>query len=274
MFNRKESRLLWIWLAVAALALDLAITAFVLWRAYKRRRLVARLRQPFAEASQGSVPPRVRAYAEAAGAVVEAGKLIRIKQSCSLRFQPDQSWHELKAESLVAVQQPGFIWQGSIKAGPLPLVSVVDAFVCGKGLLDARLLSLLPLAQAEGEAADLAEAMRYLAELPWAPDAILQTPGLTWLEQADGGFTVEAQTASGPARVTLWLDENGGRVRAENRPRAVKGGAVPTPWEGRFWNPQRIGQRLLPSEAEVAWILPEGPFVYWKGRLLDYKIDF
>lgn len=265
--------MLWIWLAVAALAVDLLITGFVLWRAYKRRRLLAALRKPLAEAQLGSLPPAVRAYAEAAGGVVEAGRLIRIKQACSLRFQPGQSWYELKATSQVAIRQPGFIWQGSIKAGPLPLISVVDAYVSGQGLLDARLLSLLPLAQAKGEAADLAEAMRYLAELPWAPDAILNAPGLTWREQADGSFEIATQTASGAAKVTLWLEETGCRVRAENRPRAVPGGAVPTPWEGRFWNPQQIGARLLPSEAEVAWILPDGPFVYWKGKLLDYRIE-
>lgn len=264
--------MLWIWIAVAALALDLAITGFVLWRAYKRRRLVAALRRPSAQARQGALPARIQAYAQAAGGTAEGGSLIRIKQACSLRFQPEQSWYELKAESLVSLKQAGFIWQGSIKAGPLPLVSVVDAYVSGEGLLDARLLSLLPLAQAKGEAADLAEAIRFLAELPWAPDAILKTPGLTWREQADGGFEVETETASGPAKVTLWLDESGAKVRAESRPRAVKGGAVPTPWEGRFWNPQRVGDRLLPSEAEVAWMLPEGPFVYWKGKLLDYRI--
>ena len=264
----------WIWLVVAAVALETLVTAFLLWRLYQRRRLISGLRKVRAVAEPSALPPRLRAYAEAAGAEPAASGLIRIRQDCEIRFQPDQSWHQLKAESLVSLGAPGFLWQAKAKAGPITLVSVIDAFVAGEGLLDARLLSLVPLARAKGEAADKAEAMRYLAELVWAPDALLSSPGLTWQELPDGSIEVQTETKSGPTRVRFMLDETGcGWVRAEDRPRAVSGGAVPTPWEGRFWNPQRVGSRLLPSEAEVAWILPEGRFVYWKGRLLDYQIE-
>ncbi len=266
--------MLWIWIAAVLVVLDLAVTAYLLWRALKRRRLIAALRRPAEGAVGQALPPPARAYAEACGAVEGARGLVRLTQRCSIRFQPDQDWHELEAQSWIATEAPGFVWQASMKAGPLPLVQVIDAFVAGEGLLDARLLWLLPLAHAQGAGADRAEAMRYLAELPWAPDALLSVSGLIWREVEEGSLEVECPTRAGPARVRLTFDREGGvSVRAEDRPRAVAGGLVPTPWEGRFWNPQPIGGRRLPSEAEVAWLLPEGRFVYWRGTLVDYRLE-
>ncbi len=262
----------WLWLVALLVGVDLLVTAVLLWRALKRRRLIARLRRAEPPAVTAELPGALRRYAEACGAEPGARGLVRLKQHCELRFAPDQSWHEMEAVSLVATGSPGFVWQASMKVGPLPLVQVVDAFVEGRGFLDARLLSLLPLAAAKGAAADRAEAIRYLAELPWAPDALLSVPGLTWQEVDSETVAVELPSGGGAARVSLRFGEDGSvTARSEARPRATSGGLVPTPWEARLWNPQQLGGRRLPSEGEAAWLLPEGRFVYWRGRLTDYR---
>lgn len=49
--------------------------------------------------------------------------------------------------------------------------------------------------------------MRYLAELPWAPDAILFNTHLRWRKESAGHFIVGAGTREVAAEVTLMLDQ-------------------------------------------------------------------
>jgi hypothetical protein len=58
-------------------------------------------------------------------------------------------------------------------------------------------------------------------------------------------------------------------VRAEARGRTVEGRVIPTPWQGRFWEYNERGGMRVPLEAEVAWLLPDGPEPYWRGRIVE-----
>ena len=63
-------------------------------------------------------------------------------------------------------------------------------------------------------------------------------------------------------------------VRAEARGRTIAGTTIPIPWEGRFSNYElREGMRI-PFEGEVAWILPEGPKYYFRGRVTKLNYEF
>jgi hypothetical protein len=63
-------------------------------------------------------------------------------------------------------------------------------------------------------------------------------------------------------------------VRAAARGRTVQGKVVPTPWEGRWRNYEvREGTRV-PTEGEVAWLLPEGAKPYWRGRISRLVYEF
>jgi hypothetical protein len=58
-------------------------------------------------------------------------------------------------------------------------------------------------------------------------------------------------------------------VYAHDRPRSVGDREVPTPWEGRWLEyGTREGMRI-PIRGEVAWLLPEGRQIYWKGRITE-----
>ncbi len=265
--------MIWILLLVAAIALDVALVLLVLAFARKAKRMIARLESATVEESAEEPPELARRFAERCGAAKSAPRLIRLRQRCEMRFQPGQSWHALEAESAMSPRAPGFVWQAKLKVGPVPLVSVIDAYVQGIGLMEARVLSLVPLARSRGGAANRGELMRYLAELAWVPDAILHNPELDWRPLAEDCLEVSAPCAGGPARVRLFFEEGDMvRAEAEDRPRAVDGGVEPTPWQARLWDYRSIGERRIPCQAEVAWILPEGPFVYWRGEVMDYLV--
>lgn len=60
-----------------------------------------------------------------------------------------------------------------------------------------------------GPDAGLGELMRYIVELAWAPDAILQNSSLAWREIDKWTVEVAAMSDGGVARVALSFDENG-----------------------------------------------------------------
>jgi hypothetical protein len=52
------------------------------------------------------------------------------------------------------------------------------------------------------------------------------------------------------------------------RPRRVPGGTFsPTAWGGDFSDHADFDGLRLPAAAETWWDLPEGRFVYWRGRV-------
>jgi hypothetical protein len=56
--------------------------------------------------------------------------------------------------------------------------------------------------------------------------------------------------------------------------RMVGDDIVPTPWLGRFWNYGKRGGMLVPLDAEVAWVLPEGEKPYWRGHIAEISHEF
>jgi hypothetical protein len=63
-------------------------------------------------------------------------------------------------------------------------------------------------------------------------------------------------------------------LRAEARGALIDGVNVPTPWEGRWsYYELRDGMRV-PIAGEVAWMLPAGPWPYWRGQITSITYEF
>ena len=62
-------------------------------------------------------------------------------------------------------------------------------------------------------------------------------------------------------------------VQAAARARTVNGAVVATPWQGRFWAHELRDGMCVPTQGEVAWLLPEGPLPYWRGRVTAISYD-
>jgi hypothetical protein len=120
-----------------------------------------------------------------------------------------------------------------------------------------------------------AEAMRYLAELPWVPHAIVANRELEWRELDSAIVEVATRVASARVAVRLHFDAAGDVLgaAADARPRQVGKTTVDTPFSGRFGEPQVVGGLRVPTTGEVAWEQPDGPFTYFRGRLTGLEID-
>src|ERR1700737_585298 len=111
-------------------------------------------------------------------------------------------WMSFSAKQTIATRECAFEWLA--RAGPLGMVSVCDALKDGEGRLDVLALGIIPIARAEHSSALMrGELMRYLAELAWAPDAILLNTELRWREDGPDRLAVSAGVGETAAEVTL-----------------------------------------------------------------------
>lgn len=226
-----------------------------------------------------NLPPPVRRYFHAVlkdgQPVVSAARLTHEGQFNMGETQA--KWSRFTSSQVVITRRPGFDWDGRIAMAPGLNVFVHDAYVAGEGILHAKLLGLLTLADIRGtpEAAQ-GELMRFLAEAAWYPTALLPSQGVRW--EAIDSMSARATLTDGATTVSLdfHFDAEGllSGVRAAARHRTVNGVLVATPWQGRFWGHELRGGMRIPLEGEVAWELPEGLWPYWRGRATEITYEF
>lgn len=240
--------------------------------------LAARLHDtPATRDVEDRLPPVVADFARRAGA--KPGSALRVAtfaQDGELRLRQGGRFAPTVAWQAIALGRAGFVWDARQSLGPVRVLRVVDAFVGAEGVLDARLFGSVPVARLSGGELTLGEAFRYLAELPWAPDAILGNPDLAWRVTGPDTVEVRLATQGGTARVTFRLDAAGDIVGMEAKGRPARDGAgrmVRLDWQGRFGDYRQIGPRRLPEFGEVGYVWPgHGYEPYFRGRIRDYRL--
>jgi hypothetical protein len=187
-----------------------------------------------------------------------------------------EKWKRFTSTQRVIAQRPGFDWEARIEMMPGFTARVHDAYIAGEGILHATLFGLVSLVSLRGtpEIAQ-GELMRFLAEAAWYPTALLPSQGVQWSAVDD--FSANATLKDGETTLTLLFRFANGlitSVRAEARGRTVGGAVIPTPWEGQWSNYELHDGICIPTEGEVAWLLPEGPKPYWRGRITSVRYEF
>ena len=197
--------------------------------------------------------------------LTQAGEMVRRPSEKPLAFTALQE---------LAVREVGFEWRAAFGPNRLVRLTVVDRYRDGEGSLSARVWGLVPVSRSTGPETDRAEAIRYLAELPWVPHAIASNRELSWRELDDGSVEVSTLVAGRPASVRFSFDDEG-QIGAVSgiRPRLAGKAAVETPFAGSFGDYVQLGGVRVPGRAEVSWELPEGPFTYWRGEVASLVVE-
>jgi hypothetical protein len=225
-------------------------------------------------ADRPELPALVRRYlARALPLGEKVPRQIRVEQVGEMWQKPGGRALRFRAVEEFAVEQVAFSWRARFAIFPLVSIRVTDRYAAGEGLLEARVLGMRVMRQRGQETAE-GEAMRYLAEIPWVPHAILANRELEW--RGLDARSVEVATRVGSARVAVRLefDDSGDIVRAfaDSRPHLEGKAIVPRPWGGKFSDYEVIGGIRVPSRAEVRWELPDGPFTYWRGAVTSLDL--
>jgi hypothetical protein len=218
------------------------------------------------------LPATVRDYVERVlPDGVGSGQTVRVEQVGEMVLKTGGGARRFTATEEFAVDRVAFAWRARFPIlGPLS-VRVVDSYDAGNGLLEVRLLGL-PLQRKRGPELAEGEAYRYLAEIPWAPQAIVANPQLEWRQLENR--SVEVATRVRERRLAVRLRFNDTREIAQTfaeRPRAESGNLA-VPWVGEFHDYRKLGGALIPTRGEVRWELPEGPFTYWRGTITSFEL--
>lgn len=247
-----------------------------------------------AELTSGKVAPQVKTYSiqELEGVpepvqryfqtVLNDGQAlirhVRIKHRGSFNMgETDNNWQPFTSDQLVATYPRGFIWDASIRMAPLMTVSVVDAYVAGRGVLEAKLFGLITvMKQPQSPELDQGELLRFFAETAWYPTALLPSQGVEWQAVDASRATATLADRGTIVSLTFTFNESGliESVRSDDRFRAANGKQIATPWEGRFWDYVERDGMLVPNAGEVAWLLPEGSRPYWRGDIADIHYEY
>lgn len=260
-------------LAVLVLAVAAGGVGSMLWSRATRQavdRVVARAGPPPA-APTLELPPPVGRYLDRAipgGAPI---RVARIRQEGEFLLSPPDGWAPFSATQLFTVSPPAMVWDATIRMAPLVSVRVRDSYIDGVGSMNAAVLGVFTVLEDSGPDA-MAEASlaRYLAEGAWFPSRLRPSAALRWTAVDDS--TALATLADGDLAVTLEFRFEGTEIRAVYAERRFRGQAEdPTwaPWIGRFRSYQAMDGFVIPTEAEVAWIIDGEERPYWRGEITD-----
>jgi hypothetical protein len=240
--------------------------------AWHIRDLQARLAHgPVQIGARADLPPEVAALARRMGAQTN-GRPVRFTQVGHMWSAPNERPVSFTASQAASTTNTGFIWHAHM--GPGGPIQVIDYYVDSAGGLEVSAFGIVSLTSRIG-GADMAmgEVLRYLAELPVNPDAILMNRSLKWSVISASEIAVSAAVkGADPVTVTFTLDPTGlpQSVVAVSRPYLDRGTVRPLPWTGRFSRYERFEGRLLPRNAEVAWIIEGREFIYWRGVMQEW----
>lgn len=191
-------------------------------------------------------------------------------------MQQGGAWRTFTAVQHVTANPPGFVWDARILFAPGVVAHVVDLYHRGEGALQAHLLGIVPVANEEpSEELNHGELMRYLAEGPWLPSALLPREVLVWEATSETSARATLRHEGTTVAMEYFFDDAGDVMRVEgDRPRTLEGGGSEMRrWVGRFWNYAERGGLRIPLEGEVGWVMEDGLELYWRGRIEHITFD-
>lgn len=218
-------------------------------------------------------PPMVSDLALRLGADPDyAFDTVAFSQTGKMRISlKSRLWLPFTARQTMSVRSCAFVWNARFR--PLGYMTVTDALEDGAGRLDVTALGMIPVSRSKPSAAlTRGETIRYLAELPLAPDAMLHNGNLTWREIDASTLAVTTGSGDTACEVVLGLGPDQRIISAFCADRAASATPpfAPMPWRGAFADYRKQNGRWIPTVAEVGWVIDGKDDIYWKGCMQDW----
>lgn len=196
-----------------------------------------------------------------------------MSQAGGFRAKPEMNgWSDMAALQVFSTNPRAFVWDASISVTQGISIQVRDSYIGGKGAMRVKLISLLPLVDAES-ADELNEGalQRYLAEAVWFPTALLPSQGVTWSAMTSNKAWACINDSGSTASLEFEFNSAGEivSVYSPGRYREISGKYEKTPWKGYFSDYREIDRYLIPTSARVEWHLHDRIYPYWQAKLHD-----
>jgi hypothetical protein len=280
---------MWIkWIAIVGVLIIVCLGIAALYSSYRWRSNTNKLRAELMDGRQ-AIKPQIYDTKEIENLPAPVQRFFRtvlkdgqaivavVKLSQQGQFnmsETEAKWSPFTATQLAITQRPGFDWDARIQMTPGLNVFVHDAYVLGKGNLQASLLGLFTLAKMhDTPELNQGELLRFLAEATWYPTALLPSQGVRW--EAIDDTSARATLTDGATTVSLVFQFNAeGAIATMRADARYRDKLTAMPWYGRFWNYSVCNGMLIPLEGEVGWEHPEGIRLYFKGRVTEINYEF
>jgi hypothetical protein len=192
----------------------------------------------------------------------------QVEQRGDFAMKPGE-WRRMRASQTFWASPPGFVWDATISMAPGVNIRVRDGYFGGSAKMKGSIAGLIPIVD-QADTPGLAEGslLRYLAEAPLLPTALLPGAGVQWTAIDD----TTARATLSDAGVTVSMNAHFGaageitRISAL-RFRDVNGIGVPTPFEAVWSDYLRVDGMMIPTAGEAMWLLREGPHSFWRARI-------
>ena len=217
------------------------------------------------------LPEPVQRWLRYSGVIGRARpRAVRLKQRGEFRLE-GRDWMPFEAEEYYTTNPPGFVWIVSMQMAPLISVTGRDQYRDGEGSIRMRLLSLVPVADAQGGKLNQGAMLRYLNEIMWFPAAAL-SPYISWQERDENSATAKMSHGGVVAPAVFYVDDEGRltNMRAERYNDArdeILTWSTPLFADGEF-----DGIRI-PVEGVGVWEYDSGDFPYIRLRITDIEYD-
>jgi hypothetical protein len=223
------------------------------------------------------LPAPVRRYF--AFALVPGQKLVlraHFGQAGVLRADDGAAWKPFTAVEHFSTRPVGFVWDAAIAMMAMVPARIRDGYAGGAGASEASVAGLIPVGKL-GSSPEVTSSslLRYLAESPWLPTALLPQAGVRWTPLDHDRARATLTDATTTVSMEVEFGGRGEIVRVSAlRYRDVRGTAVLTPWTGRFHDYVRTAGMMIPLSAEAGWNPPEGAFSVWRGHITKADYEF
>ena len=224
----------------------------------------------YSERQIDGLPPPVQRYFRAAlvnGQPVVAHARVVSRGTFNMGKPPADAWKPFTATQDFYPAAPGFVWNARVRMAPGVDAYVRDAFVNGEGSMVASALGMVTIVNAHATRELVAGAlMRYLAEAPWLPTALLPSQGVRWTSLSPTVATATLTVGDVTVALNFHFDADG-RITTCEGLRDNDDLHAKFPWGGVYRHWIKKAGMTIPSEADVSWQLPTGTFSYWRGTV-------
>lgn len=221
------------------------------------------------------LPKPVRKWLEYSGVVgYEKINTVHLKQTATMRLNPEQKWLPVEADEYFTVSQPGFIWKAYIKAAPFFHIVGRDKYFNGNGYMLIKLLSLISVADAKGPEINQGALLRFLGETVWFPPAAL-SDYIEW-EEIDGN-SAEATMKCGDVTASgVFTFNDKGEVINFTADRYYEhdGQYTLRPWSIDMNDYRALDGIKIPTRGEVTWKLETGDFTWFRFEITEIDYNF
>lgn len=203
----------------------------------------------------------------------------RLTQSGTFRSVADApgAWSAFRATQVVTTRPPGFLWDAEVDMIPWASVRVLDAYVQGTGHLRARMGNVLTVMEpSPSPALNEGELLRYLAETPLYPTALLPEMGVHWTPIDDRSARATIADRGTTASLIFHFNDRAEVERVTGWRPFLRTDGTPEsqPWTGRWRAYARRDGMCVPTKGTVAWGAPGHEETYWRGDIEDHAYTF